>query len=152
MICSVLKLNLHHLESAGHSIGDCRMFATVKKLIRVFHKRNAVAFSAFTAISEEICCQINFLAHCSSSSEPPLVICTITTLYHHCSQHRHRKRAEKVRHASQIADSACPFCIIGVNAKKGTLSQHFMTRVIPPLGKGRARGPPPPTFGQNKLH
>ena len=40
--------------------------------------------------------------------------------------------AEEVRHASQIADSACPFCI-GVNAKKGTLSQHFMTRVIPPL-------------------
>ena len=29
-----------------------------------------------------------------------------------------------------IADSACPF-YIGVNAKKGTLSQHFVTRVVP---------------------
>ena len=39
---------------------------------------------------------------------------------------------EEVRHASRIADSACPFCI-GVNAKRGMLSQHFVTRVVPPL-------------------
>ena len=31
------------------------------------------------------------------------------------------------------ADLTCPFCI-GVNAKKGTLSQHFVTHVVPPLG------------------
>ena len=38
-------------------------------------------------------------------------------------------RAEEVRHASQNADSACPFCI-GAMAKKGTLSQHFGTHVV----------------------
>ena len=27
-----------------------------------------------------------------------------------------------------------PFCI-GAMAKKGTLSQHFVTHVVPPLGK-----------------
>ena len=43
-----------------------------------------------------------------------------------------RYKAEEVRHASRIADSACPFCI-GVNAKKDTLSQHFVMCVIPPL-------------------
>ena len=36
---------------------------------------------------------------------------------------------------SPIVDSACPFCI-GVNAKKGTLSQHFVMHVVPPLGEG----------------
>ena len=35
---------------------------------------------------------------------------------------------EEVQHA----DSACPFCIV-VNVKKGTLSQHFLTHVVPPL-------------------
>ena len=39
---------------------------------------------------------------------------------------------EKVQHASRNADSCALFCI-GVNAKNGKLSQHFMTRVIPPL-------------------
>ena len=37
-----------------------------------------------------------------------------------------------MRHASRIAESVCPFCT-GVNAKKGMLSQHFVTRVVPPL-------------------
>jgi hypothetical protein len=41
--------------------------------------------------------------------------------------------AEEVRHASRNADSACPFCI-AVMAKRVTLSQHFVTHVVPPLG------------------
>ena len=36
---------------------------------------------------------------------------------------------EEVRHASRNADSACPFCI----GAKGTLSQHFVTHVVPSL-------------------
>ena len=47
----------------------------------------------------------------------------------------HMYRSEEVRHASQIADSACPFCT-RVNAKKGTLSQHFVMHIVPPLGAG----------------
>ena len=39
---------------------------------------------------------------------------------------------EEVRHASRNADSAYLFCIAR-DGKKGTLSQHFMTHVVPPL-------------------
>ena len=44
--------------------------------------------------------------------------------------------AEEAQHVSRIADSVCPFCI-GSRCKKGTLSQHFVTRVVPPLGERR---------------
>ena len=46
---------------------------------------------------------------------------------------RRRVGAEEVRHASRNADSACPFCH-RTNTKRGTLSQHFVTHVVPPLG------------------
>ena len=39
---------------------------------------------------------------------------------------------EEVRHASRNANSAYLFCIAR-DGKKGTLSQHFMTHVVPPL-------------------
>ena len=40
--------------------------------------------------------------------------------------------SEEVRHASRNADSACPF-LYWLDGKKGTLSQHFVTHVVPPL-------------------
>ena len=39
---------------------------------------------------------------------------------------------EEVRHASRNAGSACPF-LYWRNGKKGMLSQHFVTHVVPPL-------------------
>ena len=36
---------------------------------------------------------------------------------------------EEVRHASRNADSACPF----LYWRDGTLGQHFVTHVVPPL-------------------
>ena len=44
--------------------------------------------------------------------------------------------AEEVRHASRNADSACH----RANTKRGTLSQHFVTHVVPPLGRGTQHG------------
>ena len=44
----------------------------------------------------------------------------------------HGSDPEEVRHVSRYADSACPFCI-DTMAKKGTLSQHFVMHVVPPL-------------------
>ena len=38
-------------------------------------------------------------------------------------------------HVSLNADSAYPFCI-ACDGKKGTLSQHFVTHVVPPLDEG----------------
>ena len=38
-----------------------------------------------------------------------------------------------MRHVSRIADSACPF-LYWSQCKKGTLSQHFVMHVVPPLG------------------
>ena len=35
----------------------------------------------------------------------------------------------------EMLTQRAPFCI-GVMAKKGTLSQHFVTHVVPPLGSG----------------
>ena len=35
----------------------------------------------------------------------------------------------------ELLTQHAPFCI-GAMAKKGTLSQHFMTQVVPPLGWG----------------
>ena len=46
--------------------------------------------------------------------------------------------SEEVRHPSQNADSAYPFCI-ACDGKKGTLSQHFVTHVVPPLAADTAR-------------
>ena len=40
-----------------------------------------------------------------------------------------------MRRASLIADSVCPFCMESMQ-KKGTMSQHFVTHVVPPLGGG----------------
>ena len=40
--------------------------------------------------------------------------------------------SEEVRHASRNADSAYLFCH-RVRYKKSTLSQHFVTHVVPPL-------------------
>ena len=51
-----------------------------------------------------------------------------------------RDEAEEVRHASQNADSAYPFCI-ACNGKKGMLKQHFVTQVVPPLGNIGLRRP-----------
>ena len=39
---------------------------------------------------------------------------------------------------SRIADLACLFCI-GVNTKPGTLSQHFVMHVVPPLRRAYMR-------------
>ena len=41
---------------------------------------------------------------------------------------------EEVRHASRrlMLSQRAPFCI-GAMAKKGMLSQHFVTHVVPPL-------------------
>ena len=39
---------------------------------------------------------------------------------------------EEVRHAPRNADSAYLFCI-ACDGKKGTLSQHFVMHVVPPL-------------------
>ena len=44
----------------------------------------------------------------------------------------HPPLAEEVRHVSQNADSACLFRH-HANTKRGTLSQHFVTHVVPPL-------------------
>ena len=44
-----------------------------------------------------------------------------------------------MRHVSRIADSACPF-LYWSQCKKGTLSQHFVMHVIPPLGVGGGGG------------
>ena len=41
----------------------------------------------------------------------------------------------------ELLTQRAPFCI-GVMAKKGTLSQHFMTHVVPPLDV-----PTPPQMG-----
>ena len=35
----------------------------------------------------------------------------------------------------EMLTQRAPFCI-GVMAKKGTLNQHFVTHVVPPLGSG----------------
>ena len=40
---------------------------------------------------------------------------------------------QEVRHASRNADSLYLFCIAR-DGKKGTLGQHFVTHVVPPLG------------------
>ena len=40
--------------------------------------------------------------------------------------------AEEVRHAHELLTQHALFSI-GVDAKKGTLSQHFMTHIVPPL-------------------
>ena len=47
--------------------------------------------------------------------------------------------SEEVGHASQYADSAYLFCH-HVQYKKGMLSQHFVTHVVPPLMKGGSVG------------
>ena len=38
----------------------------------------------------------------------------------------------------EMLTQRAPFCI-GAMAKKGTLSQHFVTHVVPPLAKGVAK-------------
>ena len=47
------------------------------------------------------------------------------------SRSPHHVYPEEIRHVSRNADSACPFLYfyIGAMAKKGTLSQHFVTHV-----------------------
>ena len=47
--------------------------------------------------------------------------------------------AEEVRHVSQNADSASPFCI-DYDTKKGTLSQQFVTHVAPPRAMPKSKG------------
>ena len=43
---------------------------------------------------------------------------------------------EEVRHMRHELLTQCGLFCIGVNAKKGTLSQHFVTHVVPPLVSG----------------
>ena len=59
-----------------------------------------------------------------------------------------------LRHASQNADSAYSFCI-ALDGKNGTLSQHFVTHVVPPLlyvGRyGRELSPVVCSFGDTSF-
>ena len=45
----------------------------------------------------------------------------------------------------EMLTQCAPFCI-GVMAKKGTLSQHFVTHVVPPLPKVGGWSAPQPSF------
>ena len=71
----------------------------------------------------------------SYQSTKQFLQCRASPLWHKASPIRRmivRLSPEEVRHASRNADSAYLFCIAR-DGKKGTLSQHFVTHVVPPL-------------------
>ena len=70
-----------------------------------------------TSFGERICAEIDLLGRNAELNPPRLRYLSHVLIYIW----------------SRNADSACPFCH-RANTKTGTLSQHFVTHVVPPLG------------------